>query len=122
MAIDQLYRELQWLPQPPHAFSERLRAAERNAISPGGDLQVLASHALNLNQLTKLAKVIEKARSERKPLDPLVPFRLAMLSNSTTEMIAPALVASCARYGFALEIVQSSYDQVAQEALAPDSR
>jgi len=34
----------------------------------------------------------------------------------------PALVASAARRGVALEVIQPSYDQVAQEALTPDSK
>ena len=51
-----------------------------------------------------------------------MPFRLAMLSNSTIDMIVPALVASAARRGIALEVIQPSYDQVAQEALTPDSK
>jgi FkbH-like protein len=37
-------------------------------------------------------------------------------------MIVPALVASSARHGVALEVIQPSYDQVAQEALTPDSK
>ena len=88
----------------------------------GRELQALASHALDLNQLTKLAKAIDKARSDGKSFDPLVPFRLAMLSNSTIDLIVPALVASAARHGIALEVIQPSYDQAAQEALTPDSR
>ena len=51
-----------------------------------------------------------------------MPFRLAVLSNSTIDMIVPALVASAARHGIALEVIQPSYDQVAQEALTPDSK
>ena len=50
-----------------------------------------------------------------------MPFRLAVLSNSTIDMIVPALVASAARHGIALEVIQPSYDQVAQEAFTPDS-
>ena len=37
-------------------------------------------------------------------------------------MIVPALIASAARHGIVLEIIQPSYDQVAQEALTPDSK
>jgi FkbH-like protein len=66
--------------------------------------------------------VIGKACSEGTSLHPLVPFRLALLSNSTVDMIVPALVASAARHGIVLEIIQPSYDQVAQEVLTPDSR
>jgi FkbH-like protein len=88
----------------------------------GRELQSLTSHGLDLNQLTKVANAIGKARGAGKSLDPLVPFRLAVLSNATIDLIVPALVASAARHGIALEVVQPSYDQVAQEALTPDSK
>lgn len=87
----------------------------------GPEFLRLASHALDLNQLTRLAKAIGVARARGQSLEPLVPFRLAVLSNSTIDLIVPALVASAARHGVALEIIQPSYDQVAQEALTPDS-
>lgn len=87
----------------------------------GRELQSLASHALDLNQLMNLAKAVGKARAEGKSLHPLEPFRLAVLSNSTIDLIVPALAASAVRHGVALEVIQPSYDQVAQEALAPES-
>ena len=120
--MNSLYSELQWLPRPPQEFSERLKTLGNTESPIGREIQSLASFGLNLNQLTKLAKAIGKVRSEGKSLDPLTPFRLAVLSNSTIDMIVPALVASAARRGIALEVVQPSYDQVAQEALTPDSR
>ena len=89
--MNPLYAELQWLPRVPQEFSEKLKGL-RNATPPLGKiLQTLALHALDLNQLTKLAKVIVKERSEGKSLSPLKPFRLAMLSNSTVELVVPAL-------------------------------
>jgi FkbH-like protein len=121
-----LYSELQWLPRAPLEFSERLKSVGNSPDRLGSELQALALHALNLNQLTKLAKTIEAARADAisagKTLDPLVPFRLAVLSNSTIDMIVPALVASAARHGILLEVIQPSYDQVAQEAMTPDSK
>ena len=120
--MNSLYTELQWLPPAPKEFSERLKALADSKDPLGPQLRELALCAMDLNQLTKLAKTIEKARSTGVHLDPLAPFRLAILSNSTIDMIAPALVASAARHGNALEIVQPSYDQVAQEALTPDSK
>jgi FkbH-like protein len=116
-----LYTELQWLPAPPSDFRERLKAAGASAGPIGQELQTLASYALDLNQLTKLAKLVANARSAGKSVDPLQPFRLAILSNSTVDLIVPALVASAARHGIVLEIIQPSYQQVAQEALTPDS-
>jgi FkbH-like protein len=120
--MDPLYSELRWLPRVAQGFSGRLKDLGNLAGPLGCELQSLASHALDLNQLTKLAKTIGKARAEGKSLDPLVPFKLAILSNSTVDLIVPALVATAARHGIALEVIQPSYGQTAQEALTPDSR
>jgi FkbH-like protein len=123
--MNQLYTALQWLPRAPQDFSQRLKEAASSAEPIGSRLQSLAMHALDLNQLTKLAKTIERSRAaqklDRNLLSPLVPFRLAVMSNSTMDLVIPALVASAARHGIALEVVQPAYDQVAQEALNPDS-
>ena len=121
-----LYSELRWLPRASGEFSGKLKALGSAAGPVGRELQALALSSLDMNQLTKLAKAIAKARSNSQPgintLDPLVPFRLALLSNSTIDFIVPALVATAARHGIALDVVQPSYDQVAQEALTPDSQ
>jgi FkbH-like protein len=120
--MNALFTQLQWLPRAPEEFPGQLKALG-NASGPVGDeLRALASHALNLNQLTKLGRAVGKARLDGKSLDPLAPFRLAVLSNSTIDLVVPALVASAARHGMALEVIQPSYDQVAQEALTPDSK
>ncbi len=119
--MNALYAELQWLPRAPQDFSARLKGLFNSAGPVSRELQSLAQYSLDLNQLTRLAKAIARARGEGKSLDPLVPFRLAMLSNSTIDLIVPALVATAARHGIALQVVQPSYDQVAQEAFAPDS-
>ena len=120
--MDPLYSELRWLPRVAEGFSDRLKDLGSQAGPLGRELQSLASSALDLNQLTKFAKAIGKARAEGKSLDPLAPFKLAVLSNSTFDLIVPALVSSAARHGIALEVIQPSYDQAAQEALTPDSR
>ncbi len=120
--MNSLYSELQWLPRPPQDFSTLLKAAASSGESLGSEIESLASFGLDLNQLIKLARVIGKAGSDGTSLHPLVPFRLALLSNSTVDMIVPALIASAARHGVALEIIQPSYDQVTQEVLTPNSK
>ncbi len=120
--MNALFSELQWLPGTPPEFSDRLRGIGTLAANLGGEIQALASHALDLNQLTRLAKVIGKAQTEGRALNPLVSFRIAILSNSTVDLLVPALVASAARHGIALEVVQPAYGQVAQDALTPDSK
>jgi FkbH-like protein len=120
--MNALYSDLQWLPRTPPDFRERLKGL-RSASGPlGRELQVLARHSLDLNDLTKLAKVLGKVRLDGWSVDPLRPFKLAVLSNSTIDLIVPALVASAIRHGIALDVVQPSYDQVAQQALTPDSK
>jgi FkbH-like protein len=118
-----LYTHLEWLPRVPPDFTARLKDALRGpADEPAGpQIQALAHYALDLNQLTKLATAIHKLRSAGRSLAPLVPLRLAVLSNSTIDFLTPALVATATRHGIALEVIQPSYDQVAQEALTPDS-
>src|ERR1017187_180901 len=95
--MNSLYTDLQWLPRVSQEFSARLKALENSAGPLGCELQALALQALDLNQLTKLARFIAKAQSEGRNLNPLTPFRLAMLSNSTIDLIVPALVASAVR-------------------------
>jgi FkbH-like protein len=82
---------------------------------------VLASSALDENQLVRLSKVIDQARSGGHSLAPLRPYRLGLISNSTTDFILPALVATAARHGIALECVAGNYDQAVQESLTPES-
>ncbi|MGO8973549.1 MAG: haloacid dehalogenase, partial [Steroidobacteraceae bacterium] len=102
--MNALYVDLQWLPRPPQDFAERLKALSNPGEPAGGQIQSLALHALNLNQLTKLARAIGKLKEVNNSLEPLSPFRLAVLSNSTIDLIVPALVASAARHGVALEV------------------
>ncbi|HTA64297.1 MAG TPA: HAD-IIIC family phosphatase, partial [Xanthomonadaceae bacterium] len=116
-----LFRDLLWLPRPPVDFGARCRASRETAAAPGAEIQSLASFALDENQLNQLAKAIARARKSGLALDPLIPFRLGVLSNSTVDYILPSLTASAARYGIALECIPGDYDQVIQEALSPDS-
>jgi FkbH-like protein len=120
--VNSLYSELQWLLPAQVDFSERLKALANSPGPLGRELQALAQYGLNLNQLTKLAKTQARANTDGRSLSPLVAFRLAVLSNSTIDLVVPALVASATRRGIALEVIQPSYDQVAQEALTPDSK
>jgi FkbH-like protein len=117
-----LYTELQWLPRAPQDFAQSIKSLDSSDLPLGRQFQSLASYGLDLNQITRLAKAVAKARAAGKTLEPLVPFKLAVLSNATIDFIVPALVVGAARHGIDLEVIQPSYDQVAQEALTPDSK
>jgi FkbH-like protein len=64
---------------------------------------------------------MRKAREAGKSLAPLVPFRLGIISNATSHFLVPALEATAARHGIALECIEADFDQVMQEALSPQS-
>jgi FkbH-like protein len=123
--MNTLYSKLQWLPAPPEDFAAQVKALTQTEGRAGRQVQALANYALDASQLTRLAKAIGRLRQREdgdRSLEPLTLFRLAILSNATIDFIVPALVATSARHGIALEVIQPSYDQVAQEALTPDSR
>src|SRR5581483_1699946 len=116
-----LYSDLSWLPRVPSDFPQLCRSVLERPEGLGEQIRLLASSALDQNQLMRLAKVIAKARSAGLSLEPLTPFRLALISNSTTDFIVPALTATAARYGIALECTAAAYDQAVQASLSGDS-
>ncbi len=116
-----LYTNLSWLSPAPANFSAECRSVLEADGDLGQHIQSLATHSLDENELNRLAKVLAKARQTGRSLKPLTPFRLGVLSNSTVDFIVPALVATAARHGIALECIKADYDQVIQDALSPES-
>lgn len=110
--------DLPWLPRPPSDFRARARAV---TAADGAEIRHLAGHALDINQLNTLAKAISRVLSEHGSITGLTRFRLALLGNGTTSMLAPALIASAARHGFALEVIEAPYDQSMQAAMDTES-
>jgi FkbH-like protein len=116
-----LYRDLEWLPRPGEDFSKRCRALREGAGEAGREVRALAGFGLDENKLSRLANSIEALRGTPNRLHPLTPFRLGIISNATSHFIVPALTASAARYGIALECIEANYGQLMQEALSADS-
>jgi FkbH-like protein len=98
-----------------------LKALREAAGRVGAEVRALASFGLDENKLARLAGTIEAVRARPDGLLPLSPFRLGILSNATSHFMVPALTATAARHGIALECVEANYGQVMQEALAADS-
>lgn len=113
--------DLSWLVQPPADFSVKCRELKPDTPDLGRRIQALANCAMDGNHLQKLANSIRKLQATDASLAPLTPIRLGILGNGTQDFVAPALVASAARHGLALETVKGEYDQVLQEATDEDS-
>jgi FkbH-like protein len=118
---ESLYTELQWLPRPPEDFAKRCRALRETAGEVGREVRALATFGLDENKLARLANAIEAVRGRPDALGSLTPFRLGILSNATSHFMVPALTATAARYGIALECIEANYGQLMQEALSADS-
>ncbi|MCP5367803.1 MAG: HAD-IIIC family phosphatase [Hyphomicrobiales bacterium] len=112
---------LPWLPPPPADFRARCKALDATQERRGQVLRDLADHALDMNQLTRLAASLARARQAGADLSPLAPFRLGLVSNATTALVAPVLAGSALRHGLALEMVETDHDQGVQAALDPNS-
>ena len=119
--MNDIYANLSWLPEPPSNFAAECRSAVEGNGPVGAALMELAKYSLNVNQLTRLAKVLSAASQSQRTLDPLSPLRLGVVSNSTLDFIVPSLNASALRHGIALTCIQADYGQVLQEVLSPDS-
>ncbi|MGN7999354.1 HAD-IIIC family phosphatase [Sphingomonas sp. 22176] len=118
---EDILKDLSWLPHAPEDFRKQRRALSDKTGPVGQDLRFLATHRLTDSQLTQLAQSIADLKSGGADLSPLVPFRLGLIGNGTLDLLAPLLVASAARHGIALEVVQTAYGQVMQEAMSPQS-
>jgi FkbH-like protein len=116
-----LYAELQWLPPPPPDFKQQCKAIADTSESPGLALRELAGYGLDENQLTRLGRLLGRLRSAERDLTPLSPFKLGVISNSTTSFLIPAILASAVRFGVLVDCVAADYDQVLQNALDPAS-
>jgi hypothetical protein len=120
--VSALHAGLAWLPPPPKDFAAQCRdLGEDTAEHLGRRVQALARYGLDENQLDRLARAIARARECGRSLAPLAPFRLGLVSNATTHLLVPALVATAARHGIALVCIEAEYGQVMQEALSPAS-
>ena len=116
-----MYVNLAWLPRQPENFSKLCRTISDDTGEPGRRIGSLAGYGLDENGLNSLARAIEKARSKGLSLAPLQPFKLGIISNSTSHFLVPALIATSARYGIDLECIEADFGQAVQEALDPNS-
>jgi len=115
------FGSLAWLLPPPSDFGVLCRGALASPRDLGQRLQWLASHALDEVQLNQLAKLFARAREAGHSVAPLTPFKLGLISNATTDLISPALVATSLRHGIALECIAAPFGQVALQAFSKDS-
>lgn len=110
-------KELPWLPSPGDDFRSRVRALRQAAEIDERDIRILATSALNLPQLELLAKAVPKATL---PLGAEW-LKMAILSNATTDLLIPAIVASAPRHAIWIDAKGAPFGSFVNEALDPQS-
>ena len=114
--MNNFLEDLLWLPKAPEEFALKLSSA-----SSGNELRELGKYSLDGNQLNRLYKKVNILKKNSVSLEPLIPLKIGLISNSTTKLTTPALVASALRFGILLEVIEAEYNQVAQEAFSEQS-
>jgi FkbH-like protein len=112
--------DLPWLPAPPADFTEQCRSLS-TAAAAGPALQFLAGFSLSPRQSLGFARALARAQAADSDLSPLSAFRLGVLSSNTFDLLLDCLPTAAARYGVALDLVSTPYNQVMQQALDPGS-
>lgn len=105
---------LPWLLPAPAEFRKAAKAAGSCA-----SLASLAQHDLSLDQLVSLDRA--RAAAGTAAAEGLSPLRLALLSQATTDFVAPAVRATGLRHGFAVETYVPAYGQAMAETMDPES-
>src|SRR5437868_2889022 len=116
------FARLEWLERAPDNFRELMGAALNDGGQAGAQLRRLAQYALNEAQLNQLGRAFNKARERETEWKALTPFRLAILSNSTTDHLIAPLIASALRYGIDLRVQTFSYHESYVVAVSGDER
>ena len=114
--MDNIYEDLLWLQKPPEEFSKELANASNIA-----SLKELTKYSLDESQLKRLYNKFSKFRDNNGDITALVPLKIGIISNSTTDLMVPSLISTALRYGISLKIIEAEFDQIAQEAFSENS-
>jgi FkbH-like protein len=113
LILGNLYEQLGWLPKAPEDFSSRLEVA-----STAREISSLAKFSLDESQLRRLYKKILACKFSQDKLNPLIAMSIGVMSNATTSFMVPALVGSALRHGISVNLIESQFNHVAQEAFS----
>ena len=108
--------DLAWLPKPPLDFLGEVRRRTGLFSEARAGLQRLAECQLTNPQLHTLGSAI----GEVTAADPEA-IRIGILSNGTSDLLAPALTATALRHGVWAHVTATPFDQIGPEALTPTS-
>jgi len=111
---------LPWLPPAPPNFKDRCKNCGTDGDPPARTLRWLAGHALEDTDLERLCRTLASVNSRHGgvAIPGLRPSTLGFLSNGTTKLMTPALVATAVRHGIHLTTVELGFDDALSKAAA----
>lgn len=118
--------KLPWLRPVPSDFRARLKAIRASASEVGADatladLAALLLYDLDIDKLTAADRVLTAAAPQATAASGLSRVRMALLSQATTNYIAPAIRASALRHGVLVDTYVPPYGQAMAEVMDPSS-
>ena len=113
--------ELPWLLPAPGDFRSAVKSlANSDPAEIASGIRKLAACDLDLNQLIQLDKLLKGTKDRLDPQS-FAPVRLAVLAQNTTDYLAPAIRAACARHGLLATLYVPAYGQAGQDVMQSTS-
>ena len=119
--MDDLYRDLLWLPPQSPDFVARCRNLPKAMAAAGNECRELATARLNIEGLHKLANAMDRAAAQDVSMKPLDPFNLGLVSNATTSFLPSCIRGTAPRFGLDVTIYSGGYGQAMQALIDADS-
>lgn len=110
-------KDLPWLVVPADDFRARVRTLRKADVADELEVRKLSTLALSLPQLELLSKAVPRVRLSHGT-DWL---KMSVLSNATTDLMLPAIVATAPRHGIWVDAVGAPFNSFISEALNPNS-
>jgi FkbH-like protein len=108
---------MEWLPPVEGDFRKKLRALREGKPFDSTEARRLANSRLDISQLHSLERALGSQTLEQKEGR----VSLSVLSNATTDLLVPAIIATGARHDLWIDVNAPEFGSFASEALNPKS-
>ncbi|MGI9394423.1 MAG: hypothetical protein ACR2OY_07235, partial [Boseongicola sp.] len=109
--------DLGWLERPADGWRTDLKALTKSdGPVTGTELQAFARAALTIDQLILLDRAVGNLGDRLMP-EGLMPLKVALMVDGTTDYLAPSLRASGLRHGLLIATYAPDYGQALAEAM-----
>lgn len=120
-----MLKSMDWLETAPDDFRDQLRALQRDlGAERRSDVAMrmvrLATHALDENQLVKLAR-LAKVFAADGAAPPLTSLKLGLIGDGTLSLLAPAIAGSGLRHRLLIDTFVGEFNRALLDAVDPSS-